>query len=209
MSTAAEQIHYIPTRRPSQGQLNRAYAPTTPPPPLPAEYYPGEPSPPPPAALDTQSSTSNLRHAASTSTLGGTPQKSTPNGSSTIDRQADAMATLKLRRLTNLNNRLRKELVTERVPASRACDALIQYTLNAHEDPALRDYCVPEVYGPKPPYFGADGLPTSGVGVGAGAGAGAGSTGAPLYYENEEKTLLSPISAQFSSKGGQGCCVIS
>lgn len=35
-----------------------------------------------------------------------------------IDRQSDAMATLKLRRIVNLNNRLRAELTKKRVPAS-------------------------------------------------------------------------------------------
>lgn len=38
-----------------------------------------------------------------------------------IDRQTDAMATLKLRRIVNLNNRLRTELGKERVPASQSC----------------------------------------------------------------------------------------
>lgn len=38
-----------------------------------------------------------------------------------IDRQSDAMATLKLRRIVNLNNRLRAELGKDRVPASQSC----------------------------------------------------------------------------------------
>lgn len=37
------------------------------------------------------------------------------------NHQANAMASLKLRRIINLNNRLNAELVRARIPASEAC----------------------------------------------------------------------------------------
>ncbi|PHH59861.1 hypothetical protein CDD81_2440 [Ophiocordyceps australis] len=54
---------------------------------------------------------------------------------SQIKKTKQSMADLKLRRLTELNNRLREDLDRERIPVSTA---------------AKRDYMVPSVWGPVP-----------------------------------------------------------
>ncbi|AMD22991.1 HHR222Wp [Eremothecium sinecaudum] len=48
---------------------------------------------------------------------------------------------LKLKRTTELNNKLRKELARERITASNACLKLIEYTSTT------KDYAIPEVWG--------------------------------------------------------------
>lgn len=48
---------------------------------------------------------------------------------------------LKLRRIEELNNKLRNELARERMTASNACLSIIDYT-STH-----KDYAVPEVWG--------------------------------------------------------------
>lgn len=130
------------------------------------------------------------------------------------DHQADTMAALKLRRLTNLTNRLRTELNYERIPASQACEALLQFMQNAQNDPKLKDYLVPEVYG-KRPVLTLDSIVGNAQGGGAGGGAGGGELGGfniangGYYFEDEEKMLISPTSKGFSSKSNRGCCIIS
>lgn len=52
---------------------------------------------------------------------------------------------LKLKRIEELNSKLRKELARERITASNACLSLIDYTLTH------KDYALPEIWGyPKP-----------------------------------------------------------
>ena len=48
---------------------------------------------------------------------------------------------LKLKRITELNNKLRGELTRERITASNACLAIINYTSNH------TDYTLPEIWG--------------------------------------------------------------
>lgn len=52
-----------------------------------------------------------------------------------------SMAEIKLRRLTELNTRLREDLDRPRVQASEACESLIAYTK------ATKDYMVPSIWG--------------------------------------------------------------
>ncbi|BFZ58276.1 Guanine nucleotide-binding protein subunit gamma [Savitreella phatthalungensis] len=56
-----------------------------------------------------------------------------------------SMSEIKLRRLTELNGRLRDDLERERVPVSEACKALIDYCTNT------RDPMIPSVWGPLKP----------------------------------------------------------
>lgn len=51
------------------------------------------------------------------------------------------MSEIKLRRLTELNTRLREDLDRPRIPVSEACEALIAYTK------VTKDYMVPSVWG--------------------------------------------------------------
>lgn len=55
-----------------------------------------------------------------------------------------SMSEIKLRRLTELNTRLREDLERPRIQVSDACEALIAYTK------ATRDYMVPSTWGPVP-----------------------------------------------------------
>ncbi|EJS43068.1 ste18p [Saccharomyces arboricola H-6] len=48
---------------------------------------------------------------------------------------------LKLKRINELNNKLRKELSRERITASNACLTIINYTSNT------KDYTLPELWG--------------------------------------------------------------
>lgn len=52
-----------------------------------------------------------------------------------------SMSEIKLRRLTELNTRLREDLDRPRIPVSEACEALIAYTK------ITKDYMVPSVWG--------------------------------------------------------------
>lgn len=122
------------------------------------------------------------------------------------ERQADVMATLKLRRLTNLTHRLRTELNYDRIPASQACEALVQFMQNVPENPRLKDYLVPEVFGSKPAHTldGAGHEPSMADMLALG-----GEHGMPGYFiENENKGLVSNGQSNFQSGLG-GCCVIS
>ncbi|TRX92642.1 hypothetical protein FHL15_006569 [Xylaria flabelliformis] len=56
---------------------------------------------------------------------------------SQIKKNKQSMADLKLRRLTELNSRLREDLERERIPVSQAAKS-------------TRDYMVPSVWGPVP-----------------------------------------------------------
>lgn len=59
-------------------------------------------------------------------------------------KNKQSMADLKLRRLTELNNRLREDLDRERIPVSRAAESIIAYCNST------RDYMVPSVWGTVP-----------------------------------------------------------
>ncbi|KFY07828.1 hypothetical protein V492_06788 [Pseudogymnoascus sp. VKM F-4246] len=61
---------------------------------------------------------------------------------SQIKKNKQSMADLKLRRLTELNNRLREDLERDRIPVSRAAKSIIDYTNTT------RDFMVPSVWGP-------------------------------------------------------------
>ncbi|KAH8195825.1 hypothetical protein TruAng_010015 [Truncatella angustata] len=63
---------------------------------------------------------------------------------SQIKKNKQSMADLKLRRLTELNNRLREDLERERIPVSQASTSIIAYCNST------RDYMVPSVWGAVP-----------------------------------------------------------
>ncbi|KAK3899904.1 Rdx family-domain-containing protein [Staphylotrichum tortipilum] len=63
---------------------------------------------------------------------------------SQIKKNKQSMADLKLRRLTELNSRLREDLDRERIPVSQASKSIIAYCNST------RDYMVPTVWGPVP-----------------------------------------------------------
>ncbi|KAH6625034.1 guanine nucleotide-binding protein subunit-like protein [Chaetomium sp. MPI-SDFR-AT-0129] len=63
---------------------------------------------------------------------------------SQVRRTKQSMADLKLRRLTELNSRLREDLERERIPVSQASKSIIAYCNST------RDYMVPSVWGPVP-----------------------------------------------------------
>ncbi|KAK0389255.1 hypothetical protein NLU13_2830 [Sarocladium strictum] len=63
---------------------------------------------------------------------------------SQIKKNKQSMADLKLRRLTELNNRLREDLERERIPVSTASKSIIAYCNGT------RDYMVPSVWGAVP-----------------------------------------------------------
>ncbi|KAL2144582.1 hypothetical protein VTI28DRAFT_8901 [Corynascus sepedonium] len=63
---------------------------------------------------------------------------------SQIKKTKQSMADLKLRRLTELNSRLREDLERERIPVSQASKSIIAYCNST------RDYMVPSVWGPVP-----------------------------------------------------------
>ncbi|OHF02705.1 guanine nucleotide-binding protein subunit gamma [Colletotrichum orchidophilum] len=63
---------------------------------------------------------------------------------SQIKKNKQSMADLKLRRLTELNNRLREDLERERIPVSNASKSIIAYCNST------RDYMVPSVWGAVP-----------------------------------------------------------
>jgi len=58
-----------------------------------------------------------------------------------IKKNKQSMADLKLRRLTELNNRLREDLERERIPVSQAAKSIISYTSST------KDYMVPSIWG--------------------------------------------------------------
>ncbi|APA10605.1 hypothetical protein sscle_06g053750 [Sclerotinia sclerotiorum 1980 UF-70] len=60
---------------------------------------------------------------------------------SQIKKNKQSMADLKLRRLTELNNRLREDLERERIPVSQAAKSIIQYTSQT------KDFMVPSIWG--------------------------------------------------------------
>ncbi|KAH6610725.1 guanine nucleotide-binding protein gamma subunit 1 [Trichoderma cornu-damae] len=61
-----------------------------------------------------------------------------------MKKTKQSMADLKLRRLTELNNRLREDLDRERIPVSTASKSIIAYCNGT------RDYMVPSVWGTVP-----------------------------------------------------------
>ncbi|OIW33461.1 hypothetical protein CONLIGDRAFT_640584 [Coniochaeta ligniaria NRRL 30616] len=61
-----------------------------------------------------------------------------------IKKNKQSMADLKLRRLTELNNRLREDLERDRIPVSQAAKSIIAYCNST------RDYMVPSVWGVVP-----------------------------------------------------------
>jgi guanine nucleotide-binding protein subunit gamma len=63
---------------------------------------------------------------------------------SQIKKNKQSMADLKLRRLTELNSRLREDLERERIPVSQASRSIIAYCNST------RDYMVPSVWGAVP-----------------------------------------------------------
>ncbi|KAI0145677.1 GGL domain-containing protein [Hypoxylon sp. NC1633] len=63
---------------------------------------------------------------------------------SQIKKNKQSMADLKLRRLTELNSRLREDLERERIPVSQAARSIIAYCNST------RDYMVPSVWGAVP-----------------------------------------------------------
>ncbi|KAI0402700.1 G protein gamma subunit [Xylaria palmicola] len=63
---------------------------------------------------------------------------------SQIKKNKQSMADLKLRRLTELNSRLREDLERERIPVSQAANSIIAYCNST------RDYMVPSVWGNVP-----------------------------------------------------------
>ncbi|KAI9711160.1 MAG: Guanine nucleotide-binding protein subunit gamma [Chrysothrix sp. TS-e1954] len=70
------------------------------------------------------------------------PYESRPVGDS---RKKQSMAELKLRRLTELNHRLREDLDRGRIPVSAAATDLISFT-----DKEPKDFMVPSRWGPPP-----------------------------------------------------------
>ncbi|SPO01120.1 probable G protein gamma subunit [Cephalotrichum gorgonifer] len=63
---------------------------------------------------------------------------------SQIKKNKQSMADLKLRRLTELNKRLREDLERERIPVSSAAKSIIAYCNST------KDYMVPSVWGAVP-----------------------------------------------------------
>ncbi|RKF54018.1 Guanine nucleotide-binding protein subunit gamma [Golovinomyces cichoracearum] len=59
---------------------------------------------------------------------------------SQIKKNKQSMADLKLRRLTELNARLREDLERERIPVSQAAKSILNYT-------NTKDYMVPSIWG--------------------------------------------------------------
>ncbi|RYP77998.1 hypothetical protein DL771_000857 [Monosporascus sp. 5C6A] len=82
----------------------------------------------------------------SLSTLNKMPQYTSRDvgDPSQIKKNKQSMADLKLRRLTELNNRLREDLERERIPVSQAANTIIAYCNST------RDYMVPSVWGTVP-----------------------------------------------------------
>jgi guanine nucleotide-binding protein subunit gamma, fungi len=58
-----------------------------------------------------------------------------------MKKNKQSMADLKLRRLTELNTRLREDLERERIPVSQASKSIITYTNST------KDFMVPSVWG--------------------------------------------------------------
>lgn len=63
---------------------------------------------------------------------------------SQMKKTKQSMADLKLRRLTELNSRLREDLDRDRIPVSQASKSIIAYSNST------RDYMVPSVWGVVP-----------------------------------------------------------
>ncbi|KHJ32926.1 putative guanine nucleotide-binding protein gamma subunit [Erysiphe necator] len=58
-----------------------------------------------------------------------------------MKKTKQSMADLKLRRLTELNTRLREDLERERIPVSQAAKSILNYTNST------KDYMVPSIWG--------------------------------------------------------------
>ncbi|KAK3296099.1 guanine nucleotide-binding protein subunit-like protein [Chaetomium fimeti] len=109
-------------------------------------------SPPPSNPEDSQATSVAYRDFPSapspTATISShiMPQYTSRDGGdpSQIRKNKQSMADLKLRRLTELNSRLREDLDRERIPVSGASKSIIAYCNST------RDYMVPSVWGPVP-----------------------------------------------------------
>ncbi|TDZ23655.1 Guanine nucleotide-binding protein subunit gamma [Colletotrichum orbiculare MAFF 240422] len=95
------------------------------------------------AAASPSAVASSSKSPASASTM---PQYTSRDvgDPSQIKKNKQSMADLKLRRLTELNNRLREDLERERIPVSNASKSIIAYCNST------RDYMVPSVWGAVP-----------------------------------------------------------
>uniref|UniRef100_A0A060T6N6 ARAD1C15334p n=1 Tax=Blastobotrys adeninivorans TaxID=409370 RepID=A0A060T6N6_BLAAD len=58
-----------------------------------------------------------------------------------LDKQTDAMVTLKLIRILEVHRRLKDDLSRKRMFASSACLEILKYTQKT------RDYCIPQLWG--------------------------------------------------------------
>ncbi|RKF59181.1 Guanine nucleotide-binding protein subunit gamma [Erysiphe neolycopersici] len=59
-----------------------------------------------------------------------------------MKKTKQSMADLKLRRLTELNTRLREDLERERIPVSQAAKSILNYT-----NSSTKDYMIPSIWG--------------------------------------------------------------
>ncbi|KAK6841658.1 putative G protein gamma subunit [Apiospora arundinis] len=98
--------------------------------------YPSRFDPRPQYQGDSNSSTTSSIMPQYTSRDVGDPSQ--------IKKNKQSMADLKLRRLTELNSRLREDLERERIPVSQASKSIIAYCNST------RDYMVPSVWGAVP-----------------------------------------------------------
>lgn len=85
-----------------------------------SEYH--HPQASPSTATTTPTTLASNHHGNGQPGSGQQQQVTTPSTARTVmDRQTEAMLNLKIRRILNLNSRLRDELAKERVPASQTC----------------------------------------------------------------------------------------
>ncbi|KAK4043241.1 guanine nucleotide-binding protein subunit-like protein [Parachaetomium inaequale] len=136
-SSGASRLQQQPTD-PSRWASEEGTSPRAPPPPsnpedTPATRVPNRDFPSRPSPAVTISSS---RMPQYTSRDVGDPSQ--------IKKNKQSMADLKLRRLTELNSRLREDLERERIPVSQASKSIIAYCNST------RDYMVPNVWGPVP-----------------------------------------------------------
>ncbi|KAK1497681.1 guanine nucleotide-binding protein subunit gamma [Colletotrichum cuscutae] len=98
------------------------------------------------AAVASSSATSSSSKSPAPRSATAMPQYTSRDvgDPSQIKKNKQSMADLKLRRLTELNNRLREDLERERIPVSNASKSIIAYCNST------RDYMVPSVWGAVP-----------------------------------------------------------
>ncbi|KAL8419949.1 hypothetical protein RB594_002921 [Gaeumannomyces avenae] len=104
-----------------------------------------QPGPSRPPAVASQPSVAT-RDSSPSATVAEMPQYTSRDmgDPSQIRRNKQSMADLKLRRLTELNSRLKEDLERERIPVSQASKSIIAYCNST------RDYMVPSVWGVVP-----------------------------------------------------------